>query len=547
MKRGLVPVLVFYAALVGAAHAAPRLAVVALAVGASAVGVTLLIFRPRGLSWRLATLGATLWAVEEVAWSVMRLNDTFQFTLLTDATYYLGAAAWFGALALAPGLRLPRPLVLAAIPVVAATGWLLLHDARLSAEYVFPFIEFGLALAAIPFLGGLFRGGASEGRLLVLLGFFFRALAAGTYAWLDGGTDPSYLLLWLLGFTCLGIGVYMEVTDTHVEFVATGVAVVAIQLAAMRILTQAYSANVATGRIELIAVISSLAYSQLIVVLMVLLKMRREHDFALNERRVWARLLERHLSSPADDQSLGNILETTLAAIPGLVGVEVHGEVSRGELTGYPYPLVTGGAEVGRLYFGKPPGARTALDDLAPLLAARLQQVPALVKLTVAAHTDPLTGLLNRRGFEVKAPSLVTSAVTAGHPVSVAMVDLDHFKRVNDVYGHGEGDEALKVLARLLKSHVRPSDLVVRWGGEEFLVVFVADLAGAVDAINRARRALQNTSVGRIAWRLGASAGVAGGETPESFIELVRLVERADEALMRAKDAGRGRLELAQP
>ena len=261
--------------------------------------------------------------------------------------------------------------------------------------------------------------------------------------------------------------------------------------------------------------------------------------------RVRSTLLERAMGPAGDGATLTALMDRTLKTIPALKGIEVHGETGRGDLTGYPYPLVTGGTEVGRLFFQRQPEATSALDTSAPLLAARIQHVQEHNRWRTAALTDPLTNLLNRRGLEVRAASLFNEAHRSNKAVSIGLIDIDHFKRVNDVYGHTTGDQALKELAAILGRHLRPQDLAVRWGGEEFLVVLVSDIAGAQDAMRRLRRELAGAKLGQIAWPLAASVGLAGGTVPESEKVLPEWVEQADAALLRAKDLGRNRIEIA--
>jgi diguanylate cyclase (GGDEF)-like protein len=510
------------------------------------LALVLLFRRPRSLAWRLATVGAVGWAIEEVAWSVSRSLGNFSPSFFTELGYYLGAAAWLAALLLSRGKRRSRTLLLAAIPPVGLVAWLLIGDLGTATSFVFPLVEFGLLLAALPFLGGVLRGGASEGRLLVVGGFFFRALGAASYTWLGGGTDPGYSLLWLLGYICLAIGIYMELNDLHVDFVASGVTVVAIQLAAGQMLAFIYGSQVHKAGPEAVAVIGSLAYLQLAVVVVTLMNNNQRHMRAQVQMRTWAALLEQLLTEAGEAPTLAGLMDRTLKAIPLLEGIEIHTEASIGDLSGYPYPLVTGGTEVGRLFFQHQPDATVGLESSVPLLAARIQQLREQQRWRTAALTDPLTNLLNRRGLEARAKGLIDRARTTQKPVSVALLDIDHFKRVNDVYGHATGDEALKMLALLLERHIRPHDLAVRWGGEEFLVVLISDLPGAEDAMRRIRRELSATPLGAIAWPLAASVGLAGGAVPVSEQKLAYWVEQADEALLRAKAMGRNRIETAR-
>ena len=545
MTRRFWILLVAFGALIAASFAGGTGAIVSLGLAAAIVATITLRHRPRALAWRLAMVGAAAWGIEEVAWSVNRLYDKFNPTFITEVGYYLGAAAWLGALLLAPGKRMPRSLLLVAIPPGALILWMLADEMGTATGLIFPLVELVLLLAALPFVGGTVKSGASEGRLLVVMGFFFRALAAGAYSWLSGGTNPDFLFLWLLSYVCLGIGIYMELNDVHVDFVSAGVAVVTLQLAAARMLAFINTSPAARTGTDAFAVVGSLAFLQLAVVIVILINNNDRHMRAQQQHRTWSGLLERIMGPSGEGDSLTDMMDRTLRTIPGLQGIEVHGEDRRGDTGGYPYPLVTSGTEVGRLFFQRQPAATSALDTTAPLLAARIQQVQEHDRWRTAALTDPLTNLLNRRGLELRASVLLEDARRGGKPVSIGLIDIDHFKRVNDVYGHSTGDRALQELAAILGRHLRPEDLAVRWGGEEFLVVLVSDLAGALDAMRRLRKELAGAALGQVAWPLAASVGLAGGTVPGPGDVLPQWVEQADAALMRAKALGRNRIEIA--
>jgi two-component system cell cycle response regulator len=163
------------------------------------------------------------------------------------------------------------------------------------------------------------------------------------------------------------------------------------------------------------------------------------------------------------------------------------------------------------------------------------------------ALTDPLTGLPNRRAIEAWAAHELQGAARHGFSFWVVLIDLDHFKRVNDTYGHDAGDSVLKGFAEILKSHTRSSDISGRIGGEEFLhVVTHAEAAHVAIVVERVRAQLaaQTFSFGGSVVTVTASVGVTGfraGEPPSTFAQLV---SRADRALYRAKQSGRDRAEL---
>jgi diguanylate cyclase (GGDEF)-like protein len=159
-----------------------------------------------------------------------------------------------------------------------------------------------------------------------------------------------------------------------------------------------------------------------------------------------------------------------------------------------------------------------------------------------AATTDPLTGLLNRRGFFEATAALMTHSRRRMAPVSVLAFDLDHFKSINDRYGHAVGDAVLQMFAKVARDTLRASDVVGRLGGEEFVAVLPSTLADAAIAAERVRAALVAASLERNGQRLAAtvSIGVSSG-SPTAAVDL--LLTRADEALYRAKANGRNRIE----
>lgn len=160
---------------------------------------------------------------------------------------------------------------------------------------------------------------------------------------------------------------------------------------------------------------------------------------------------------------------------------------------------------------------------------------------------DPLTRALNRRFL----PSILSREIGFANanmsPLSVMLIDVDHFKRVNDTRGHQAGDEVLRQVAEAIAENVRPSDFVFRYGGEEFLVVLVeTSLDQALAIAERVRAALEARQIkagGVDTFGVTASIGVAehGGHPDENY-----LVKTADEALYRAKQSGRNRVERGQ-
>lgn len=177
-------------------------------------------------------------------------------------------------------------------------------------------------------------------------------------------------------------------------------------------------------------------------------------------------------------------------------------------------------------------------------LLRRLQE-----ELKQQASYDSLTNLLNRRAFDQAAQQQLTANRREGHSAALMLLDLDHFKRINDTWGHQAGDRVLASFARLLGGHLRDQDLACRFGGEEFLLL-VSNIDGAqIEALTqRLRSQWQSTDVG--AGEDSLSATVSIGYTliaPNEQAPLHTLVERADQALYRAKENGRNRVEAWAP
>jgi diguanylate cyclase (GGDEF)-like protein len=160
--------------------------------------------------------------------------------------------------------------------------------------------------------------------------------------------------------------------------------------------------------------------------------------------------------------------------------------------------------------------------------------------LSQLAQTDPLTGLLNRRGFDELSQLLLTAARRSNQPLSVMMVDVDHFKRVNDSLGHEVGDEVLKYLASALRERLRASDLVARYGGEEFMALLPnTNEAGAHQIADALVRSIANDH-SNVFGSITVSMGVATIQANTS--DLASLLRRADAALYQAKGSGRNQV-----
>jgi diguanylate cyclase (GGDEF)-like protein len=163
----------------------------------------------------------------------------------------------------------------------------------------------------------------------------------------------------------------------------------------------------------------------------------------------------------------------------------------------------------------------------------------------LAATTDHLTGLFNRRAFLEAANEMYARQGARGEPVTLLMFDLDKFKSINDRFGHGVGDSALRVFAKVASSSIRATDVIGRLGGEEFAAIIPEETEGALLVAERLRLAFQAAGVTIESHEIGATVSIGVASSYAAVPDLDALLLRADEALYAAKNGGRNRYHVA--
>jgi diguanylate cyclase (GGDEF)-like protein len=156
------------------------------------------------------------------------------------------------------------------------------------------------------------------------------------------------------------------------------------------------------------------------------------------------------------------------------------------------------------------------------------------------ADTDLLTNLYNRRAFLLLANQLIKSAIRKNESVALMIIDIDHFKRINDRYGHGVGDGIIANLAQVMRANMRQSDIACRYGGEEFVILLPdCDKTTAVQAAERLRLAVERATPDFIFYTVSIGVAAATGKQ----IRLENVINQADMAMYKAKDMGRNRVQ----
>lgn len=163
-------------------------------------------------------------------------------------------------------------------------------------------------------------------------------------------------------------------------------------------------------------------------------------------------------------------------------------------------------------------------------------------KLHTQAITDPLTGLLNRRGFSIAGNTEWQRHLRTREPLTIAMIDIDYFKKINDEHGHSAGDDVLAHLAQYLQEHMRQSDLVARIGGEEFAMILNLPVTDAEIGLERLRELIEHSAVETHDEKINYTISIGAVEASQSHISLEAALDNADNNLYAAKRRGRNRL-----
>ncbi|MER3537662.1 MAG: GGDEF domain-containing protein [Thermus sp.] len=480
--------------------------------------------------WRPVALGVLAWGIGDLGYSLDGPGFFRNFAHISHLLGYLGVGLGLVQL---PG-KTPKKIWFLPLPAfLMAASFASLHSGFLNSV-----LGLFLILLLARGLESAFQEGRPSGLFFFSFGLGLLTLADLLRLTLDPPAGSPFHFLWILGYALL--------TYRHPQDPATWEGP-ALALAGSLL------APTLLGLLDPpLFLLGSALYYSFLGGLGLLLTERTRFERAEDARLRWARALEKLARlSPRASQilSLESLLFNLLDAVREISpaeGLEVRSHQALvGQRTPYAVPIPLGSREEAYLYFSSPP-RDSILNAFLTLVAGRLRQLLAQLDWANLALTDPLTELLNRRGLELQLPKLVALARRYAKPVSVAMLDLDHFKRVNDTYGHPVGDEVLRTMARTIQASLRTEDLAVRYGGEEFLLLlFNADLEEAKSVAERIRDQMRKTPVPPVPWPLTLSAGLAGGRVPKGVAELEEWVYQADFALLKAKEEGRDRVVVA--
>jgi diguanylate cyclase (GGDEF)-like protein len=344
-----------------------------------------------------------------------------------------------------------------------------------------------------------------------------------------------------------------------------------------RVFLQLERAKVEQGKLYRAAQALGAATSEKDVVRAGVRAAREIASFDLAAVTVWDETTKMHeiVAAESDDQSVDEYVGTRFAHNTGLVSMVVQNrfplpykgeydpahQVVLGKRFAWPklpsllvLPLVIHDRPLGTLILGAKrkhafgESVRPTLEVLASHLAVSLSNARMVHKLETMATTDGMTGLLNKRAMLDAAEQKIASSARFGRKLSVLVTDIDFFKKVNDTYGHDVGDVVIKGLGEILKRQKRNTDVVARFGGEEFVVLCEqTDEAGAMLLGERIREELERTTFNTENGPLKVTCSVGMATFPEAGKNWEALFKAADEALYVSKRGGRNRSSAWQP
>lgn len=286
-------------------------------------------------------------------------------------------------------------------------------------------------------------------------------------------------------------------------------------------------------------------------------KLERFSKMPMNELCIPADDLPPHLKlsenlQPAIIHDYYSILSSLLKGLsPKIIKRVLARILNPDKMTLGHFPLVYQEKVLGFLWLWSDTLQETDLPTLSVFsnqVASALENARLFADVQRLALTDGLTGLHTRRHFFESAFEEFYRSRRYGHPLSIIMLDLDHFKKVNDTYGHAAGDTALEEAAATCKKILRAQDIIGRYGGEEFVILLAeTDINAAKKIAKRVWKTIRELEIStpKGNFQLTVSLGIAGDNIEEQ--NLIDMIEAADQAMYAAKDAGRDRIEIAPP
>lgn len=499
-----------------------------------------------------ALIGMSLWTLEEL---VHLYSRYFSYPLIniSDVLYFSGALFWIIAFVLKTPKSSPKKGMIFTAPVVMFGLWIAWQALRVdfSPAIIVEILLFSLNL---PLVSASIRAKAHSGRFLIGFAFYIRIIANAILLWQSPALADAhlYFLLFTLSYGFLALGLFLEFTNSDNSLITTGFSIISMELL-IAIVMILFHSNIKASQFMSNISIAVFAYLLFLSTFALIYSDRLKRLGAEQQLRNYSGLLEHILSINTESLATNFKLEdlerdlyiVAKASFPSLSGIKFLSETGSasvfGQTEGIHIDLVSDNVIVGKLYFSEEPRDVQLIENIEPLLANYIKNTLSHVSSQTEAITDPLTNLMNRRGYDFNSKQLLKLAKKHNLPVSLVLIDIDRFKQINDSYGHEIGDQVLIKISSILRQNIRNQDLAIRWGGEEFLLLlYEADIEVSKTILERIVADVQNANFAPLDKPPTFSAGISGGVVPNGT-DFLNMLSKADRAMYKAKNSGRNK------
>ncbi|WP_051963164.1 GGDEF domain-containing protein [Deinococcus misasensis] len=504
--------------------------------------------------WPLGGMALMLWGIGEAV--AVQGTVLFPGVLLADVIFIVGYLGWILMFLQVKNTRPPRLVLLLTLPMLLFTVWLNLLVPWTSIAIIYPLLDCIILLVAAPAAQAFLEGKAPLSRAVWLMTFYAFVLIDTLYGLERSNESWSLTSIGNLSYAMLyvncAVGVALEATRRRQDIkpLILGVFVVVMVRSLVTIEDN--------GTVLTKVILAAFFYMTFTALAGLVVSFVNHQKEAQSRYRTYVNTLKKILVPFQQRLTTGNpthpelqqALTVLQQAIPDLQGVKVHSRepFQWGQETLHwvdrQCALPEGDSIPVRFYLKDPHPESEALEAAQDALEHLLFFADHHSVMEQQSNTDPLTGLMNRRSALEAMLGLARKAMQEKRSLSVVVIDVDHFKRVNDTHGHDVGDRVLLLLAQLLQNRLRSTDLTFRWGGEEFLLVFHGlEPAGARQVLLRLKEDFQRQCLQNLGFEVTFSAGVFGGVlSRREDVELWR--EQADRLLYEAKRSGRNHIQF---
>ena len=427
-----------------------------------------------------------------------------------------------------------------------------LNSTKLPLDTIIDVILINIVLfKASPHIESFIKGLAPDGRFFWISGLIMAWMAEPVDGMLEVGIkvfDTKFTeFLFVVSIFYIAIGFLAEFQKWKIELWPFAIGVGSLLIAWIAGIVISYSAT------PILHHTWALVGGYIIFILSTAIIMSNRIRLNRTNRQLagWSKLVdeitEKHTKDGSVEKLVDKVFSILKKNINNIIGISLNlpYKIQRGNNSDFSIQIFDRNEPIGHLFLKEQTINIEDLEAFTPILGRRLREEITKTEWRNKALTDQLTGLLNRSGYNLMIFDILNKCQTSNLNLTVSMIDIDYFKKVNDTFGHNTGDNVLVTLANLLKQSLRKEDLIIRWGGEEFLALLIdTGVAQAEKVINRIRENLTKIKIEPVNWTVTFSSGIAGEIIPKNISEVEKLIQKADSALYKSKENGRNRVTI---